>query len=162
MPRQPGNPKRRRNPVHHPVHWKADRSTIVFLTVTTASRRPILARADASDAIVDAWRLARDWRVGRYVLMPDHIHLFAAPFRLDTPVVRWVKYWKTLASRRWPRPDEHPIWAADVWDTQLRDGESYDGRWSYVLENPVRAGLVTRASDWPFAGEVHVLDWREP
>jgi hypothetical protein len=34
-----------------------------------------------------------------------------------------------------------------------------DDKWSYVRENPVRAGLVARAEDWPYQGELNVLDW---
>jgi putative transposase len=36
----------------------------------------------------------------------------------------------------------------------LRHGESYSEKWDYVCQNPVRAGLVERAEDWKFQGEV--------
>src|SRR5256885_6005252 len=36
-------------------------------------------RADAVAAILNAWKTADHWLVGRYVIMPDHIHLFCAP-----------------------------------------------------------------------------------
>jgi len=29
---------------------------------------------------------------------------------------------------------------------------------NYVRENPVRAGLVTRAEDWPYSGEIVMID----
>ena len=35
----------------------------------------------------------------------------------------------------------------------------HDAKWDYVLQNPVRAGLVARAEDWPLAGEIHELRW---
>jgi hypothetical protein len=43
----------------------------------------------------------------------------------------------------------------------LRSGESYSQKWDYVRENPVRGGLVERAEDWPFAGEIHDLEYRK-
>ncbi len=49
--------------------------------------------------------------------------------------------------------------ARDFWDTQLRKEESCAEKWLYVVENPVRAGLVTRSSDWPYQGEMHSLNW---
>jgi len=52
-----------------------------------------------------------------------------------------------------------PIWQRDFWDTQLRKGENYDEKWQYVLENPVRAGLVKHSEDWPYQGELNVLEW---
>jgi putative transposase len=101
----------------------------------------------------------RGWSA-RYVIMPDHIHLFCAPGvnpteRLD----QWVRYWKNVASKNWPRLNEHPIWQRDFWDTQLRRHENYDEKWDYILENPVRAGLVTESEDSPFHGELNVLEW---
>ena len=43
----------------------------------------------------------------------------------------------------------------------MRGGESYSQKWDYVRENPVRAELVARADDWPYAGEVHALEYRK-
>jgi hypothetical protein len=54
---------------------------------------------------------------------------------------------------------EQPIWQRDFWDTQLRRSENYDSKWQFVLDNPVRAGLVQRADGWPFQGEVNFLPW---
>jgi len=42
---------------------------------------------------------------------------------------------------------------------RLRSGESYSEKWRYVEENPVRAGLVKRAEDWPYKGRVHEIRW---
>jgi hypothetical protein len=39
----------------------------------------------------------------------------------------------------------------------LRSSETYSEKWNYVVENPARAGLVTRADDWPYAGEIEIL-----
>jgi len=46
-----------------------------------------------------------------------------------------------------------PIWQAEFFDHVLRSAHSYDQKWVYVRENPVRAGLVARPEDWPHAGE---------
>jgi hypothetical protein len=40
----------------------------------------------------------------------------------------------------------------------LRSDESYAEKWNYVRENPVRAGLVRNASEWPYQGEIVVID----
>jgi hypothetical protein len=45
------------------------------------------------------------------------------------------------------------------WDTTLRHGDSYEGTWRYVRDNPVRDGLVTRAEEWPYHGELTPLSW---
>src|SRR5438132_10127124 len=87
------------------------RSIIVFVTVCSKDRKCIFACADAAEAILNAWREAKSWLVGRYVIMPDHIHFFCAPGIFPSkPLMQWIRYWKSLASKNWPRPDEHPIW----------------------------------------------------
>ncbi|MFW6161563.1 MAG: hypothetical protein ACODAJ_02270 [Planctomycetota bacterium] len=52
------------------------------------------------------------------------------------------------------------LWQPRQWDTRLRRGESYEGKWDYVRHNPVRHRLVDRPDAWPFQGEIFVLEWR--
>ena len=148
----------------HPAHWSVverhNEPVIIFLTVCSKDRKHILASPDSVRVMMDAWRNAKSWLVGRYVIMPNHIHLFCAPGVFpNEPLKQWVRYWKNLASRNWPRPNEHPVWQRDFWDTQLRRHENYDSKWDYVINNPVRAGLVEKSEDWPFHGELNVLPW---
>jgi hypothetical protein len=56
-------------------------------------------------------------------------------------------------------PEQSSALARDSWDTQLRRHESYDSKWEYVINNPVRAGLVKEPDDWPFQGALNVLRW---
>lgn len=51
-------------------------------------------------------------------------------------------------------------WQDGFFDHVLRSSESYSEKWNYVRMNPVRAGLVNNAEDWPFSGgEIDVLRW---
>jgi putative transposase len=163
MPRENPSPWLvRHRPVHHAVRERLNVPALIFVTVCTARRKPILANAATHEVVRAAWGVADAWAVGRYVILPDHIHLFCAPRRDDVEIGQWVRYWKSSASRRWPRPEEHPIWQSDFWDTQLRHGESYDAKWDYVRSNPVRHGLVDVPEAWPFAGEMNELFWDGP
>ena len=157
-PRDPG----RRSLPHLPSLEFPNQSIIQFVTVCVAGRRPLLAHPSVSDLLVNCWRRADHWRVGRYVIMPDHLHLFCAPAFPYTPLKKWVQFWRSATSRAWPCNDEHPIWQRDFFDRQLRTGESYHEKWLYVVHNPVRAGLVTEPEAWPFQGEIHPLMWHEP
>ena len=138
----------------------------------------------AIDCILAAWKVATDWLVGRYVIMPDHIHFFCAPASYPpSNFHRWMAYWKFLATREYWRmmggavggspcpatvdaqqrvpPRNPPLFQRDCWDRQLRTGESYAQKWEYVRNNPVRKGLVANADDWPYQGELNVLEWHE-
>ncbi len=49
-------------------------------------------------------------------------------------------------------------WQPGFFDHLLRNDESYGEKWNYVRDNPVRAGLVKLAEDWPYAGEIVSID----
>ena len=139
-----------------------NRSNIVFVTVTTKDRKPLLAQPDVHDLLLQVWTDSSHWLVGKYVVMPDHLHLFAAPARPEALNVRdWTAYWKSMTARNWPRLDEKPIWQREAWDRQLRQGDSYSAKWEYVRNNPVRHELVPQAEDWPYQGELNVLMWHD-
>lgn len=144
----------------HPTHGlipESNKPLIVFVTVCTRNRIPWLADPIVHDTIKDVWTDASGWVVGKYVIMPDHIHLFAAPGDMDIDLDKWVRYWKSLFTRRHGIPEHR--WQGDHWDTRLRSDESYEFKWMYVLNNPVRHGLVECTDDWPFQGEMNILPW---
>jgi putative transposase len=153
----PNHPERRR-PAHHPPLETHNKPIIIFLTICTDHRRKILANDQMHAVLVEAWNSSIQWMVGRYVIMPDHIHLFCSPVgKAYENVAKWVIYWKRAVSRM--RPDLQPIWQRDCWDTQLRRHESYTEKWAYMLNNPVRAGLVDDVDKWLYKGELHQLSF---
>jgi len=148
--------KVRKRPTHG-VWITLQRPTIVLVTVCTKNREPWLADEEIHRLLREIWSQATAWLVGRYVLMPDHLHLFAAPGEKEIELGSWVRYWKSLFTKRHNNPRHR--WQSDYWDKRLRSWESYDAAWEYVRNNPVRHGLVERAEDWPFQGEIYVLEW---
>ena len=146
----------RKKPAHG-VWIDPDRPTIVFLTVCTRDRRPWLCTEANHEALRKTWVEAKAWIAGRYVLMPDHLHLFASPGPSGIPLDNWVRYWKSQFAKIRRNPSQH--WQTDHWDTRLRTDEGYEEKWFYVRNNPVRAGLVSTADDWPFQGELNRLEW---
>ncbi|MBM4028637.1 MAG: hypothetical protein FJ280_25060 [Planctomycetes bacterium] len=135
---------------------------IVFVTCTTAHRAPLLAHEGVHTVLRSIWEESLDrngWAVGDYVLMPDHVHLFARPLHDGIPLKRWIALWKSLSSRRIAgilhcRP---PVWQQDYFDRYLRSGENYADKWAYIEANPVRAGLAVRAADWAYRGQITPL-----
>ena len=78
----------------HLVPLEFPNQTILqYVTVCADKRRPLLAKPDIVALLLDCWRKADHWLVGRYVIMPDHLHLFCAPAKLPvTPLKRWVRF----------------------------------------------------------------------
>ncbi len=148
----------RKKPAHIPPRGQGNRPVIVFLTLCSKDRRPLLANAAAHEAIRFSWSMADHWLVGRYVILPDHLHLFCAPTRQSASLAQWIRFWKSMAARKTGQPG---LWQQDFWDTQLRAGERYEEKWHYVRHNPVRHGLVSKPEEWPYQGELNVLAWHD-
>lgn len=138
-----------------------------FLTTSVAGRRPIFLDYDRARIVLDAIRwlhAANRFLVDAAVVMPDHLHLVgqlgpglrrdAAPTTLPkmeaSPTLPKVLH--TLKSYSAKRLTEAgvtaPVWQDGYHDHGLRDDEDYRARIRYVIENPVRAGLVRRAGDY--------------
>jgi REP element-mobilizing transposase RayT len=64
-----------------------------------------------------------------------------------------------IAGRGQSRPDifPQPIWQRGFFDHLLRSEESYEEKRDYVLNNPVRAGLVEKSKDWNYWGYIDFL-----
>ena len=153
---------RRKRPARQPVYEVGDRSAIVFVTVCTAGRRRVLANDRVHRLLVESWGRADHWTVGRYVIMPDHVHFFCAPARVEhLPLLRWVAYWKSSVSLSWLCGRNGMLWQPGCWDRQLRHGGSYRAKWEYVRNNPVRHGLTATPETWAFQGEITVLRWHD-
>jgi putative transposase len=153
---------RRKRPAHFPSVAVGFQSTIIFLTMCTRQRKPLLANDEAAQLIMESWQAANFWRVGRYVIMPDHVHLFCRPNTFPPqPLKNWIAFWRNHVTRVWPRHHDIPIWQRNYWDRQLRRSESYAEKWHYVVNNPVRHGYVAHAENWPYQGELNVLEWHD-
>lgn len=135
-----------------------DVRSFYFVTFCVRGRRPVLAQAAVHDAFVGFANRARDEHavsVGRYVIMPDHVHLFLVLPEPGPPLSRWVAQLKRhLGSALDGSGCVAPHWQEGFFDHLMRGAGSYSEKWSYVRENPVRAGLCAVAEDWPYAGEI--------
>lgn len=133
---------------------------VYFVTFCTHRRRQILASKQSHSAFIEFARRAVEFNiaVGRYVIMPDHLHLFVCgDERFD--LSRWIAALKQALSRanRWSR-DYSQVWQEGFFDHVLRSDESMNAKWEYILQNPVRAGLVKEPEDWPYQGEIVTID----
>jgi putative transposase len=132
-----------------------------FVTFNTYDRRPLLANETLHETWLAFARRATDhgaW-VGRYVVMPDHIHLFVW-LTAESELAAWVQSLKAVLGKELLRlGHQKPHWQECFFDHLLRSGESYEQKWEYVRQNPVRKGLCARPEDWPYQGEITTLEW---
>ena len=140
------------------------RAPVYYITLCTFRRRKVLARDEIHDLLLRELGISAakyGWSVGRYVVMPDHLHLFCAAISEEEskPLETFIGKFKEWSARLIPCEFKLslPIWQAEFFDHVLRSNESHAEKWLYVRDNPVRAGFVTKSEDWPYAGEIEEL-----
>ena len=148
------------------LRWIFSPNPVFFVTFCTYQRRKLLAADSVNSAFVAFARHAytRNIAVGRYVIMPDHVHFFCRPELGARKLSEFIGAWKSWTSRRinalgGPRSATAAtaLWQREFFDHVLRSTESYSEKWNYVFDNPLRAGLVSTAQEWKYAGEIETL-----
>ena len=136
-----------------------DRTPLYFVTFNTWKCHPLLA----NDAVHEAFcRYAqknrpRGFAVGRYVIMPDHVHLFVR-VDVEQKLTQYIRLMKQVLTKRIGLvATEQRVWQPGFFDHVMRSSESYAEKWAYVRMNPVRAGLVEDVDEWKFEGELETI-----
>lgn len=106
----------------------------------------------------------RRWpcKIEAAVILPNKLHMiWALPQGDAAYCLRW-RFIKSTFARHVPEPqsgdrpcirtlDRHHIWKRRFWEHAIRDKADYDRHLHLMTSAPVDAGLVGRASDWPYA-----------
>jgi putative transposase len=94
-----------------------------------------------------------------YCFMPDHVHLAVEGRSPESDLRRFVKVAKQrVAYIARTEFQIASIWQDGYYERVLRTYESMDTLIRYILDNPVRAGLVERADDFPHSGALYWPD----
>jgi putative transposase len=149
MPRMP--------PRLQPLFRKYD-PPLYFVTFNTHHRQQFLAGPSLHSAFVAFAQRAHEKgiSVGRYVLMPDHVHLFVSNSATLT-LSEWIRLLKRALSKELSDALP-PHWQRGFFDHLIRRRENYAAKCLYVRNNPVRARLVEDPDQWPYQGEIVKLE----
>lgn len=126
-----------------------------FLSACTHFRHEVF-RDPANCAITTAQLMRASRKHGfatiAYVLMPDHIHALMEGIRDDSDFLKWLDLFRQLAAYSVKRRSGVLLWQEGFWDYTLRDGDSVPGIASYIVWNPVEAGLVEKPQLYSYTG----------
>jgi REP element-mobilizing transposase RayT len=126
-----------------------DTSVVYFVTICVKGRRRVLANVKVYEAIKTTIGDLQRWRVIAGVVMSDHLHLVITPTEdrglsagdFASGFKRIFR--KTFGAQKWE-------WQRGCFDRLLRPNDNRQSKWIYVEQNPIRAGLVENAGDWPY------------
>ncbi len=91
--------------------------------------------------------------------IPDHLHLLTEGLSEDADLRRFVHEFKQRSAFEYKRAAGQPLWQARYHDHVLRNDEATKSVAGYIIQNPVRAGLVEDPRRYPFLGsEVYAME----
>jgi REP element-mobilizing transposase RayT len=86
-----------------------------------------------------------------YVIMPDHLHLLfklLEPVPLSKVLQRFSQYTGRQIGLRLER--QGGIWQESYFDRAIRNEDELQRAFAYIKNNPVKAGYIEEAGDWPW------------
>lgn len=126
-----------------------------MVTVVTLHRAKVFERNDfARIAVAQLLRQATRHRfeLPAFIYMPDHAHVVATGITASSDLRVFVAAWKQATGFDWSQLVGGRLWQEGYWDRRLRAGGSVVEFIGYVIQNPVRAGLVENPSEYPLTG----------
>jgi putative transposase len=137
-----------------------------FVTFSCYRRRRLLNHDHCKRIVIGTMDSKLAKRTGvciGFVVMPDHVHAlvwFPRPAHLS----EFMQVWKQRSSVQIARllatqlqrhtaaiPAGEPIWQPKYYPFNVFSEKKVHEKLNYMHENPVRAGLVQRALDWPWS-----------
>jgi REP element-mobilizing transposase RayT len=126
-----------------------------FLTFWTHSRRRCFVTDDAvATARTQIERAAAEEDIAllAYCYMPDHVHFLAEGKAENSDCLRFIRRGKQFSGYHYKAKFSHRLWQRYGYEHTLRSEEAAISVARYILENPVRAGLVARIDEYEFSG----------
>jgi len=123
---------------------------------------PLWLREDRIAEIVQEaiqYRDGKEFDVHAYCIMPNHVHIVFAPIgsgrRISSPyivtdILENLK-WFTAKESNAILGRKGKFWQHESYDHVVRDEKEYFRVIQYVLNNPVKAGLVSEWRDWKWS-----------
>ena len=127
---------------------------IYFVTTSCIYRQRLFEHSQFAQIVMDEFDIRAnegDCDNLAYVVMPDHIH-WLVQLRCDARLHEIVRKMKGRSARRMnlQRSLHGKVWQAGFHDHALRSEDDVECLATYLIQNPVRAELVSDVADYPY------------
>jgi putative transposase len=133
-----------------------------FVTLCTEGRRPLFTSPPLVQELLEVLRRQAALHASgiyAYRFMPDHLHLELAGLEENASLTRIMRSYKGNAAVAARRRGIRSLWQKAYYDHIVRANEGIDAVAFYIFNNPVRAGLVRKITEWPHSGSF-MFDWK--
>jgi len=114
-----------------------------------------LASKTIIDKITEMLRQASEkfgFSVVVYCFMPDHLHLLVEGNNEFADLKKFIVMFKQKTGYYYSSIFKKRLWQINYYERVLRTNETTKDVMRYILENPVRKGLVENFTQYPFSG----------
>jgi putative transposase len=137
-------------------------SHVFFLTLCTADKKPLFKDAEIARLIIDEMELRRKRNeiiLFCFCIMPDHIHMLLSLSKgYQKGLINWVSAFKRYPARVIKRSyGVEQLWQKNFYDHVIRKDESLIKVAEYIINNPVRKGIVTEWKEYPYSRMIDPL-----
>ncbi|SRR6266704_4720252 len=143
---------------HHRLPRECYRGRVsAAFTLCLMERRPFFTEPSLVGVFVDFLKEGAEKHlfVAIYCFMPDHAHLVCIGRNDNTDLLRGVEHFKQASGYWLAKQHPNTKWQKSFHDRVIRTPE-LGTKVRYVLNNPVRRGLVTDWRQYPFTAAVGV------
>ena len=98
----------------------------------------------------------KSFLVWAYCFMPDHVHLLIEGKKSNADMKVFVALIKQRTAYWLKRIHGVQLWEANYYEHVLRNDEATRAVARYIIENPVRKGMVEDYSKYPYSGSFEV------
>jgi putative transposase len=126
-----------------------------FVTFCTFDRRDVFSEIETAQFVLSQFRRTsrrRKFAILAYCLMPDHVPLLVEGVAANSDFRGFIKNLKQSSGQRHAAGVKEPLWQEGYYDRVLRPDDDARNVARYIVENPVRAGLVRSATEYPLVG----------
>ena len=125
-----------------------------FVTCCVSERRTAFIATDRVDCVrkqILQTSLEGGFKEIASVYMPDHVHALFRGTRDDAAFVPFMTVLRQRTTIAYKKLSGELLWQDGYFDRVLRTNDDTCAWVAYILENPVRAGLVEHREDYPFS-----------
>lgn len=128
-----------------------------FITILTANRHCLFRESHIVEPLIKLLKETAGkelFSVSAYCFMPDHLHLLVSGLEEQSSLQKFIKLYKQKSGFLFKQKSGQNLWHLSYYDHVLRRMETINDVVKYILNNPVRKGLVDNFMKYRFAGSL--------
>jgi putative transposase len=132
-----------------------------FITIRSHGFKHHFVNDEVVASVIDILKSTAEQKsflVWAYCFMPDHVHLLMEGKNSSADMKMFVALFKQRTAYWFKRIHGVQLWEANYYEHVLRNDEATRAVARYIIQNPVRKGLLEDCGTYPYSGSFELED----